>query len=325
MPPPGSVPPPRGDEPAPDRQPAPATPRRFAGRPRRSVAAAGALVVAAAVAVFALFGSSNNPTFDPIAQAAGVSSHAPGYRMTMSLSLTSSAFSGPITGYGDAVVDPRDHAASMSFALDFSSVPQVAQVLGGGTMRMDMIADGRAVYVKLPQNLLGMVPDLAAKPWVKMDAGKAAIPGLSSLGSDPTTSDPAQMLQYLRAASDSITNEGRQQVDGVQTTHYQAELSLDRLTANVAAADQATVQQALSKLRQAIGSADLPVDVWIDDHQLIRRTAMSMSLHPAGGPTLQESVVADLSDYGHQSRPTPPPADQVQDGSSLLSGVHISS
>lgn len=281
-------------------------------------------MIAAAGAVFALLGSSSNPTFDPIAQAASVSSHAPGYRMTMSLSLTSSAFSGPITAYGDAVVDPRDHAASMSFSIDFSSVPQVAQVLSGGTMRMDMIADGRVVYVKLPQNLLGMVPGLAAKPWVKMDAGKAAIPGLSSLGGDRTTSDPAQMLQYLRAASDSITNEGRQQVDGVPTTHYHAELSLDRLTANVPAADQATVQQALSKLRQATGTSDLPVDVWIDAHQLVRRTAMSMSLHPAGGPTLQESVVADLSDYGHQPRPTPPPADQVQDGSSLLSGVHIS-
>jgi hypothetical protein len=304
-------------------EPATATPRRPLPS-RRTLAAAGAVLVAAAVAVFALFGSSGNPTVDPIAQAATISSHAPGYRMTMSLSLTSSAFPGPVTGYGDAVVDPSDHAASMSFAIDFSAVPQVAQVLGDGTMRMAMIADGRAVYVKLPQNLLGMLPGLAAKPWVKMDAGKAGVPGLSSLAADPTTTDPAEMLQYLRAASDSIANEGHQQVDGVQTTHYRAQLSLDRLTANVPAADQATVQQALSKLRQATGSSDFPVDVWIDAHQLIRRTAMSISLHPSGGPSLQETVVADLSDYGHQPRPTAPPADQVQDGSSLLSGVHVS-
>ncbi len=305
----------------------PARPER--GRVRRpswrSLVAAGVALAAAVVAVFVLFGSSSNPSVSPIAQAATVSSRAPGYRMHMSLSMTSSAFNGAITGYGDAVIDPRDHTASMAFAIDFSSLPQAAQAFGSGTMRVETIVDGQDTYVRMPQALLSAIPSLGAKPWIKVNLAKAAgIPGLSSLGNDPTTSDPSQMLQYLRAASNGVTNQGQQRVDGVQTTHYHAELSLDRLTADVPSADQAAVQQALSKLRQAIGGAEVPIDVWIDAHQLVRRTAMSLSLHVTNGPSLQETVVADLTDYGRQPRPTLPAADQVQDATSLLSAAGVS-
>jgi hypothetical protein len=321
VPPPGFTPPPSDGEPVPVTEPAPASARRSPRFSRRSLIAAAVGLTAAVIAVFLALGSSSNPTADPIAEAATVSAHAPGYQMHMSLSLTSSAFGGAITGYGDAVVDPRDHAVSTSFSIDLSSIPQVAQVLGDSTMTIDMIEDGHTVYMKLPQMLLGKVPGLGSKPWLEMNVAKmSGIPGLSSLGADPTTTDPGQMLQYLRAASDAITNEGQQQVNGVQTTHYHAELSLDRLTAGIPAAEEPAVQQALSKLRQALGGSDLPVDVWVDAHQLVRRTAMSLSMHPSGGATLQETVVADVTKYGPQPRPALPPADQVQDATSLLSG-----
>ncbi len=290
----------------------------------RALAAAGLGLVAAVIGAFVLLGSSSSPAVDPIAQAATVSSQAPGYRMHISLSLTSSAFAGAITGYGDAIVDPRDSAASMSLALDFSSLPQVAQVLGDDTMHIETIVDGHVVYMRLPQTLLAATPNLADKPWLKVDVGKTSgFSGLSPLGGDPTTADPGQTLRYLRAASDGITNEGRQRVNGVQTTHYHANLSLDRLTADVPSAEQGTVRQALSRLKDALGTSDLPVDVWVDAHRLVRRTAMSMSLHATGGPSLQETVVANLTDYGPQPRPAVPPADQVQDATGLQSGLKV--
>lgn len=325
VPPPGFDPPASpGAGPAPVAEPPSPASARFRPPSLRSVLAGGLGLVAAVVLAFLLLGSSDNPTVDPIAQAATASSQAPGYRMHMSLSLTSSAFPGAITGYGDAVIDPRHHAASTAFTLDFSSLPEVAQVLGGTTMSIDMIVDGQAAYLKLPHALAAAIPTLGDKPWLKVNLDKAAgIPGLSSLGNDPTTSDPGQMLQYLNAASDGITNEGQQRVDGVETTHYHAQLSLDRLTAGVPAADRGAVQQALSKLREAVGGTELPVDVWVDAHQLVRRTAMSLSLHVASGPSLQETVVADLTDYGPQPRPAAPPADQVQDATSLESGLHV--
>jgi hypothetical protein len=327
VPPPGFVPPPGDGVPAPVAQPAPVTPSgRFRPPSVRHLVAAGLGVAAALVAIFLLLGSSSNPAVDPIAQAATVSSDAPGYQMHMSFTLTSSAFSGPITGYGDAVVDPGDHAISSSFAIDYSALPQAAQVFGPtSTMRMDMIESGRVVYLRLPQALLGAIPNLGARPWIKMNLAKlAGVPGLSSLGSDPTSTDPAQVLQYLQAASDGVTNDGQQRVDGVQTTHYHADLDLGRLAAEVPTADQGALEQALTKLRQAAGGTDVPVDVWVDAHQLVRQTAMSFSLHSAGGPSLDETVVADLTDYGPQPRPSLPPADQVQDASSLESSGGLS-
>lgn len=329
MPPPGFVPPPGGDGgPAPVRESAPLTPRNRFQRPsRRGLVAAGLGLAAAVVAIFLLFGSSSNPTVDPIAQAATVSSETPGYQMHMSFTLTSSAFTGPITGYGDAVVDPAHHAVSSSFSVDYSALPQAAQVFGPtSTMRMDMIESGRDVYLRLPQALLAAIPNLGDKPWIKMDLAKlTGVPGLSSLGSEPASTDPAQVLQYLEAASDGITDDGQQRVAGVETTHYHANLNLDRLAADAPPAYQGALEQALTKLRQTVaGTTDMPVDVWIDAHHLVRQTAMSLSLHPASGPSVDETVVADLTGYGPQPAPSLPPADQVQDASALESSGGLS-
>lgn len=320
MPPPGYVPPPSGGGPTSIPRASATVPARSRPPGPRRLIGAGLGLAAAVAAVLVLFGSASSQVTDPIAQAATVSSNAPGYRMNLSLTMTSPAFSAPILASGSAVVDPRDHAVSMSIAFDFSQLPQVAQSLGSTTMQMRMLLDGQVMYMKLPQTILNAAPTLAGKPWIKVNLAKVTgIPGLSSLGNDPTTNDPSQMLQYLRAASDGVTAEGQQQVDGVQTTHYLAQLSLDRLPGGLPPADQAAIQQALSKLRQATQSQDLPVEVWIDAHHLVRRMAMSIALNPPTGPALQETATADMSDYGPQPRPTPPPADQVKDLSSLAS------
>jgi hypothetical protein len=273
--------------------------------------------MAAVVAVaFVLFGGASSQLNNAIARAATVSASAPGYKMQMTIDMSSPALNVPITASGTGVMDLRDHAASMSFAFDFSQLPQAAQALGTGTMQMGMVMDGSVLYMKFPDALTARIPSLGGKPWVKMDLGKLiGLPGLSSLG-NPTMSDPSQMLQYLRAASDSVSDEGRQQVDGVPTTHYRADLSLDRLPAN-----SPSIRNALSKLQQATGLHDVPLDVWIDAHHLVRRIGMSVDFSPPTGPPLTETITEDLTDYGPQPRPTPPPADQVQDLSGLVGGA----
>jgi hypothetical protein len=246
--------------------------------------------------------------------------------MTLNVTMTSPAFGGPVLASGDAVVDPRDHALSMSMLIDFSQVPQVSQALGSPTMQMDMILDGESIYMQIPPALRSAAPQLGGKTWIRMNLAKlTGVPGLSSLGNDPTMSNPGQLLQYLRAASGGVTNEGRQRVDGVPTTHYHAELSLDSLATNVPAGDRAAVQQALSKLQQATNGQGIPVDVWVDAHHLVRRMSMVISLAPPTGPALEETVTADLTDYGQQPRPTLPPADQVTDLSSLAAGAGTAS
>jgi hypothetical protein len=289
--------------------------------PRNLIAGGLALAVAVA-AVFVLFGSTSNPTVDPIAQAATVSSSAPGFRMNFGFTISSPLLPAPIQASGNAVVDPHDNAASLSMAIDLSRMPQAVRALGSSTMQMQMIMDGKVIYVKLPQALLDKAPNLGGKPWVEMNLAKlSGVPGLSSFGSDPTTGNPGLMLQYLRAASDGVTTIGQQQVDGVQTTHYRAQLSLDRLGANVPSANRAAIQRALSQLQQVTQSRDLPIDIWVDANHLIRRMVMVIAVRLPNGPALTESVTADITDYGPQPRPTPPPADQVSDLSGLTAGA----
>jgi hypothetical protein len=295
-------------------------------RPARAKLISPPLGVAAVVAiVLVLFGSSSTQLTNPIAQAATVSAGAPGYRMHMTMAITAPVLTAPITASASGIVDLRDHAASMSMSIDFSRLPQLAQALGSSTMQLGMIMDGATIYMKFPEALAAQVPALSAKPWIKMDLAKlTGVPGVSSLMDNPAASDPTQMLRYLRAASDSVADEGQQEVDGLATTHYRAELSIDRLPDNLPPSERGALRQALSKLQQATQMHDFPVDVWVDAHHLVRRIVLSLGFHLASGPVMQETVTGDLTDYGPQPRPTPPQADQVRDLTSLVGASGLS-
>lgn len=314
VPPPGYVPPPGVETPeSSSPEPMPLAPHSYRRVPRRLIAG-GLGLLAAVAAAFVLLASTSNQAVDPIAQAASASSNQPGFRMNMSFSITSPSFGAPIAASGTAVVDPRDQTASVALRLDYSHLPQAAQALGGGTLQMAMILDRRHLYVKLPQAVVNKVPKLGGKPWVEVNVTKAAgVPGLSSLGSVPT-SDPAAMLRGLLGGADSVRTEGRQILDGVQTTHYRAQLSLARVWSKVPSSERALMQ----KLTGGVG---VPVDVWIDPHHLVRRVTMSLALGSSSGPALQATFTADIGDYGPQPRPTPPPADQVTDASGLGAGL----
>jgi hypothetical protein len=279
-------------------------------RSRSKVIAAVVAVAGVAGLAFFLLGPSGTRLGGPIAKAATVSSRTAGYRMRMAIQVTSSALSSPITATGRGVVDVRDHATSLSLLMDLGDDPQVVQQLGGSTMRVDTITHGSVVYVKLPSVLTSAL-STSGKSWMKVDVAKlSSLPGLSSLASNPTTSDPSQILRSLRSVSDSIVNQGRQRVDGVATTHYQAAMSITRLADGLPSAQR-------SVLAHAVPGGTFPADVWIDGHNLVRRVLMSLDLGVPNGPSVQETVTMDLGHYGRQRPPATPPADQVQDLSSL--------
>ena len=175
------------------------------------------------------------------------------------------------------------------------------------------------MYMKLPQPLADKVPSFDGKAWLKLDLAKlTGIPGFSSLMDNSTATDPTRVLSLLRAESDGISNEGSQLVDGVETTHYHVELNPQRVPSNLPAADRAAFQQALSQLAQRGGLSDIPADVWVDPHHLVRRMVLTLSVGTGTGSALQETITENVDHYGPQPRPTPPPEDQVEDLSSLV-------
>ena len=276
------------------------------------IAAAVAVAVVAGLA-FLLFGSGGSPVSSPIAQAATLSSSSPGYRMHMTVQVTSSALSSPITATGSGIVDLRDQASSMSLTMDLGNDPRVVQALGGSTLRMDMVTEGSAIFVKLPTALTASLPT-SGKQWIEVDLAKlSSVPGLSSLAGNPTASDPRQILQSLRSVSDSVVDEGPQRIGRVATTHYHAQLSLTHLADALPAGERGAATKALS----ALPTGGLPIDVWIDPHHLVRRVVMALDINAPSGPSLDETVTVDLDHYGPQHRPAPPASGDVLQLNSL--------
>ncbi len=290
-----------------------------AGRKALPKLLVGLAAVAALVLIaFIAFGSSSNSVIDPVATAATTSANSSGYRMRMAMEISSSALSAPITASGSGSFDARDHTGSMSMVMDVSQIPQAAAVLGGGSLQIDEIVDHSAIYMRLPSAVAGTIS--GGKPWFKVDLQN--VPGFSSLQSAPGSSDPSQVLEYLRAASDSVIAEGRERVDGHTTTHYRALLDLGKVPDAVPPSYRAAAQQAMATLSKSLPVSTLPVDVWIDRHHLVRRIVMNISATTSTQQTMNVSMTVDVLKYGPQPRPVPPPDSEVQDMSKLagLSG-----
>jgi hypothetical protein len=231
--------------------------------------------------------------------------------MHMAVQVSSPALASPVTATGSGVVDLRDQASSMSLTMNLGDDPQVVQALGGSALRMDMVTDGSAIYVKLPGALTASLPT-SGKHWIEVDLSKlSSVPGLSSLAGNPTASDPRQILQTLRSVSDTVVDEGPQRVGGTAATHYHAQLSFSHLADALPSAERGAFTKALSTLQQALPTDGLPVDVWIDAHHLVRRVVMALDLSVPTGPSLQETVTVDLDHYGPQRRPVAPSPDDV--------------
>jgi hypothetical protein len=280
--------------------------------------ASGVVAVAIVAIAFVLLGGSPSKVVDPVAQAATVSAGAPGYRIHMSMEISSSVTATPVTASGSGIFDTRDHAGTMSLAMNFGNDPQVLQTMGTDTLKMQEIIEGATVYMKLPAALASAFP-VAGKQWIAIDLAKVTgVPGLSSLASNPVSSNPSDMLSYLRSASDSVLTDGQQRVDGVETTHYHADLNLARAADSLPSVDRQAAQQLLSKLQQQVQLSDVPMDVWIDGQHLVRRIEMTIAPPAQGGQTFDEVTTIDITHYGPEPRPALPPAGEVEDLSRLV-------
>ena len=78
---------------------------------------------------------------------------------------------------------------------------------------------------------------------------------------------------------------------------------------------------------EKLGASKLPVEVWLDDKNRVRRYAMDATVPvPEDAPEMPEggemrtSIVAEYYDFGTPVDVQAPPPDQTTEGSKLLSG-----
>ncbi len=208
--------------------------------------------------------------------------------------------------------------------MDFSRTASnmTVEMFGMGGFEMRQIED--TVYVRLPEDLVAQMR--GAKPWLEADLeamyGQQYGAGPAQ-GRGGAAQDPTRQLEYLRGVSDSVEKVGVEEVRGVQTTRYEAVVDLEREVAG----QDAEVREAHDEMVEKLGASKLPVEVWLDDENRVRRYAMDATVPvPEDAPEMPEggemrtSIVAEYYDFGTPVDVQAPPPDQTTEGSKLLSG-----
>jgi len=233
------------------------------------------------------------------------------FRLEETISATSSAGSAEnvtITGSGQADFAARAFRVSMNSP----SGGAVTVLQAGGTE-----------YVQVPAAQRNQVP--GRKPWVSVNLNKvsqarlgASFSQLSSVSSD----NPARALSELAAVSGNVTRTGTATIGGVTTTAYRARENLRKVAARVQAKAGAKAAEAIRQEARALGTAALPVQVWVDAQHLVRQIRYQVPLPATGSGSSTgkgtASVTITLSGYGATVRLSPPPASQTADITSQL-------
>lgn len=191
--------------------------------------------------------------------------------------------------------------------------------LRSGTSRLLLGESGRQFEQRVVDHVLyekppaGTVQFPAGKSWLKIDLAKlSASQGAGADGSG--VSDPAGSFAYTKSLSEKdVRVVGKEDVNGVSTTHYRVALDLGKLAKGDAAQEK--------KLRAQLGD-NVPVDLWIDEQGRTRREQIELTVSgadAASGATAtagasasaqqaKAKVVMNFSDFGTDVKVAAPAA-----------------
>ena len=195
------------------------------------------------------------------------------------------------------------------------------------TMRMPPVGKietrviGDTMYMRFSGNFTGQPP--GGKPWMKMDLEELSREqfGASLSEMQGASATPEEQLGYLRGVSDSVEKLGEEKVRGIPTTHYRATVDLEKAAAEE---KDAAVRQAYEKMTEQIGASKLPMEVWLDEKDRVRRikTVTPVPEQPAtgGSPNGRQAegkgkmtMVYEYYDFGAPVRVVAPPPAQTTD------------
>jgi hypothetical protein len=254
----------------------------------------------AGVVVFALsLGGGHAPT-GPITRAAFVTTRQSGFRFTLNVGVSVAGHEFALNGSG-SIQEPSGRGSE-------------EDSVEGQTVHT--ILAGPSVYIQTPT-----LPDgapAAATPWLKVNTAQMmqAMGGGGPMGNG----DPSEFLGFLEAAGINTTVVGGGEIGGVPTTHYHALLDLTTYASQVAPGLRAGAEQTAALLTRLTGQSTLPVDVWVDAQQRVRRVQYGLSMCTKVG-TINETIAMNFFDFGPQTAPVPPSAAEVTDLGGQLSSL----
>jgi len=247
------------------------------------------LLVVPALALAGACGSDTDPL--GLVTAAGAETADDGVaRLTMTTEVTVAGTSFTVAAEG--VVDfDHDRAA---LTVEQQGVPP-----------LETVADGTTVYLRSPQvaATLGV-----GTPWAAVDVARVGARSGTDLEVLRTSgTDAASDLDLLQGAAE-VEVLGDEEVAGAETTHYRGTIDLREAVEQAGAvADRSAFEQFVDSL----GVDDLPIDVWLDGEDRVRRLRYELPTTPEEGTSA--TVTLELSDFGIDEAVAVPSPGEVTD------------
>jgi hypothetical protein len=241
---------------------------------------------------------------EAIAQAAEKTAGFPGSRVTMTGSMQAEVLPGPLEMSGSGVFNGETGRSRFQMQV---SAPRV------GLISIETVSGdptGLVQYIRSP--LFGTVLP-GGKEWMKLDVERAQEElGLGGLQPATRQADPRAQLDSLRAVSGEVEEVGGEEVRGVETTHYRAEVDFRRYADLVAESDRPAAEESIDRLIELTGSDTMPVEVWVDGKELVRRFRIEMPFDILGLDSTVE-MTTEIFDFGIRPNIELPPDDEVYD------------
>jgi len=281
--------------------------------PASALLACAVAVTGLVIALSGCGGSSAvSSAVDPVAQAAQVSELAPGFKASLSEEFTPPGSSQTVTASGTGIFDQRDHRGIFS----------IQGSAEGHSFHADTQYSNLALYMRLPSSSSQATSITHGKPWVKLDlrgVGTALGINFSALSSPGASSDPSQLLSYLKATSGQVTRIGAEQVQGAPTAHYRGTIDYDQYASRVAPAQRANASQSVAALERLTGTHSQVVDVWVDGQHRVRREELTFhECLPGTSGTSQIHLKIEYFAFGVQAIPAVPASGEVADLTSYV-------
>lgn len=251
-----------------------------------------------------------------VAQAASKTTEAGSSRVSFSAAMSGSALPDPLEFGGEGEFNYETQTGRLSY--DMSEL-----IPGAGSSEIEMIQQGLVLYMNFPEGTDAELPE--GKQWVKFDLAALGEESGVDLGqlSQLNQGDPSQMLRYLRGASEGVEEVGEDEVRGTDTTHYRAEVDIDKAIEqsldDVPAEAREGVRHSAKRLRELIGAKTIPVGIWIDGEGLTRRMKLEYDMDvPGQSGELHMEMTMEFFDFGVEVDAKPPPAEETVDIQTLI-------
>ena len=286
-----------------------------------ALAATAALATGGGAAISACGSDDDKSTVD-VGQTAKATAAKGTARMSMDMRMRGLGLPNPVTLKAQGVTDLDEPRAQMT--MDLGPLIALVGAPTNGGKNLELTVDGADVYAKPPRIEGLTIP--GGKQWIGLDLEELAeAAGLPTKGLGALFNvDPASQLRALKAAK-GLEDVGKEEVNGVQTTHLQGTYRLSDVIAGLPEDDRRDAREALKALDRLGGtnksSLNDPVraDIWVDQDGLTRRMRTSSKL-PAQAGTPGGSFVASysLGSFGARLDTSGPPASERYDATEAL-------